>query len=429
MDELERRLRDSLQARSQDVEATPDLWLDVQERRGRKRRLRWVTIAGMAAAAAVVAVVAVPAALDTLRTGGGDLVVAPGPDTTATPSPALTPTGPPPTPTTGPPTAAPEELDTDLPGTPLGGLATDGRRIFSFGNGGVTGDTLYTFPAEGESSVVAMTVRPGSTADDLTAVLLTEAEGTYDLRWLERDGDQVTVQPFPESHGLENDAIGGSVPAPVWSPDGRHLIWAEDGEEGEPGLRAIGWSDGPGTGRDADDNTEFGAPVLPRGATVRLEDWVWTGGTGTETRGYVTATSVDPGDLTAWRIGIERQGDGALALSNTMGTIPFGEDAVVDHADSHAHDGTGAGPAYLLTVGEPGEGHLGLELTWSAAGDRGGSLPVPAEVNRGSDVSSIWMTARGGGVVLGKGGRAWIVTIAGDVRPVEGPVTHAELVP
>lgn len=428
MDELERRLRDSLQARSQDVEATPDLWLDVQERRERERRLRWLTVAGMAAAAAVVAVVAVPAALDSLRTGRGDLVVAPGPDTAGTTSPAPTPTGPPAVATTGPPTAPPEELDTDLPGTPTGGLATDGRRIFGFGNGGLPGDTLYTFPAEGESSVVSMAVRPGSTAGDLTAVLLTETEGTYDLRWLEWDGSEATVQPFPEPHGLDDDATGGSVPAPVWSPDGRHVMWVEDGDEGEPGLRAIGWADGPGTGRSADDNTRFGMPVLPRGATVRLEDWVWTEGAGTETRGYVTATSVDPADLTAWRIGIQRQGDGALALSNTMGTTPFDEDAVVDHADGHA-DASGVRPAYLLTIGESEEGHLGLELTWSADGDRGGPLPVPTELDQGSDVSTVWMTARGGGVVLGTGDRAWVVTLTGDVRPLQDAVTYAELVP
>lgn len=427
MDELERRLRDSLQARAQDVEATPDLWLDVRERRERKRRLRWLTVAGMAAAAAVVAVVAVPAALDTLRTGGGDLVVAPGPDTAGTPSPEQTTTASPASPT-GEPTAPPPGADTAaLPAAPSDGLATDGTSIFRLVDGTI-GDTLYTFPAEGESSVVSLAVRPGSTAGDLTAVLLTEAEGMYDLRWLDWDGSETTVQPFPESYGLENHATGGSVPAPVWSPDGRHVMWAEDGDEGEPGLRAIGWSDGPGTGRSADDNTGFGMPVLPRGATVRLEDWVWTGDAGTGTRGYVTATSVDPADLTAWRIGIERQGDGALALSHTMGTVPFEEDAVVDHADSHA-DATGVRPAYLLTIGDPGEGLLGLELTWSADGDRGGPLPVPAELDQGSDVSSIWMTARGGGVVLGTGDRAWIVTLTGDVRSVGDAVTYAEPVP
>lgn len=429
MDEFERRLRDSLHARSEDVDATPDLWLEVQERRERKRRLRWLTTVGVVAAAAVVAVVAVPTALDALRTGG-ELVVAPGPAGTASPSPRPTPTGPPPPAPSEQPTGPPSEADTELPAAPFSGLATDGPNIYLLGNGGAVGETIYTFPSEGHSTVVSMAVRPGSTTDDLTVVLLTQAEGSYDLRWLTWDGTEATVQLFPDPYNLRNHAMGGSVPAPVWSPDGRHVMWAEDGEEGEPGLRSVGWSDGgPGTGDPADDNAEFGMPILPRGATVQLQDWVWTEGTGTETRGYVTATSVDPADTAAWRIGIERQGDGALALSSTMGSVPFEEDDVLDHADSHTDDGTDTGPTYLLRIGQAGQGDLGLELTWSADDGRRGELPVPVELDQGSDPSSVWMNALGGGVVVGKGDRSWIVTLAGDVRPVEGSVTYADLIP
>lgn len=161
---------------------------------------------------------------------------------------------------------------------------------------------------EGESFYRHATIWPGSTRDDLTIVALTAGEGMYDLRWLTfTDGEESEVQYFPTQYqpNTELAAAADVAPIPVFSPDGRSLAWLEWNADGDVQLRTVGWSDGPGTGRTADDNAAFGIDELEPG--VQLQSW--EAGSGDES--YLHAVN-DEG--TTWTITIERQGDGALAL-------------------------------------------------------------------------------------------------------------------
>lgn len=160
---------------------------------------------------------------------------------------------------------------------------------------------------EGESVYRHATIWPGSTRDDLTIVALTTGEGMYDLRWLSfTDGEESEVRYFPTEYqpNTELAAAADVAPIPVFSPDGRTLAWLEWDAEGAVQLRTVGWDDGPGTGRTADDNAAFGLE-LPAG--VQLQSW--EAGSGSES--HLRAVN-DEG--TTWTIAVQRQGDGALAL-------------------------------------------------------------------------------------------------------------------
>lgn len=161
---------------------------------------------------------------------------------------------------------------------------------------------------EGESFYRYATIWPGSTRDDLTIVAVTMAEGMYDLRWLTfTDGEESEVEAFPTQYQPDTEmaAAADVAPIPVFSPDGRSLAWLDWNAEGEVTLRTVGWSEGPGTGRTADDNAAFAMEELPAG--VQLQNW--EAGTGDES--YLHAVN-DEG--TTWTITVERQGDGALAI-------------------------------------------------------------------------------------------------------------------
>lgn len=161
---------------------------------------------------------------------------------------------------------------------------------------------------EGESFYRYATIWPGSTRDDLTIVAVTMAEGMYDLRWLTfTDGEESEVRNFPTQYQPDTElaAAADVAPIPVFSPDGRSLAWLDWNAEGEVTLRTVGWSDGPGTGRTADDNAAFAMDGLPAG--VQLQSW--EAGSGDES--YLHAVN-DEG--TTGTITIERQADGALAI-------------------------------------------------------------------------------------------------------------------
>ncbi len=164
---------------------------------------------------------------------------------------------------------------------------------------------LWTLPDEGESVFRSAAVRPGSTADDLTVVVVTSAEGTYDLRWLAVvDGQPGELTLFPEAYRIAADAgTMADAPTLVWSPDGRSIAWLEPGEGG-PTLRTVGWADGPGTGDTADDNASFVLDGVPADAHAVA----WTD------EGDTIDLRVETADGMAYTAVMERQADGALAL-------------------------------------------------------------------------------------------------------------------
>lgn len=175
--------------------------------------------------------------------------------------------------------------------------------------GGSSAEVLSTLPEEGGSVFRAAALRPGSTREDMTVVVVTSAEGTYDLRWLEVTGGEVgELEVFPERYNLPSDVMSRMelVPVPVWSPDGRSLGWVLPAEDGDAAtLRTVGWSDGPGTGEPADDNASFGLGIGSSEAQARG----WTAG---DDGRSVLRVETAAGD--AFDVHLERQGDGALAL-------------------------------------------------------------------------------------------------------------------
>jgi hypothetical protein len=76
MERMEALIRQSLEARAQDVEPTPALWLEVDRRVTRRRRLQVLTWSLAGAAAAVLAVFAVPAVIG-LFTGPEQIEIPP----------------------------------------------------------------------------------------------------------------------------------------------------------------------------------------------------------------------------------------------------------------------------------------------------------------------------------------------------------------
>lgn len=201
-------------------------------------------------------------------------------------------------------------------------VTTDGDDILLRSAAGAVLDTLYDGNPIGEATVVALAVRPGSTRENMVVAFLAMAEGMYDLRYVILEGGgQPEWDYLPAPYQIATAAMParGTVPAPVWSPDGRHLAWVEENEStGSFTLSTIGWSDGPGTGRTADDNADFAldpAGLGPGDVELRLEGWRWTAGSGVVRQGVLLfGARTDDGGERTLRLPIERQADGALAL-------------------------------------------------------------------------------------------------------------------
>lgn len=426
MEEIERRVRDSLRARAGDVEPTPLLWERVQQRIRRGRWWVWSGAVAGSAAAVLAAVLVVPGLVD----GGGDIEILAGPDAsptapadddeepTAEPTPDEQPS--PEDEGTAEPTAV-----TDLPGL----VVTDGTTIQLVTADGELVRELAVLGGEGESTVVALEVRPGSTPDDLTVVVATEAEGTADLRWLRlQDGEVTGPEVLTDGHGVSPDAIANGTLTPTFSPDGRHLAWLEvpRGEPQQPAqLRTIGWGDdGPGTGETASDNAGFGLDGIDTEFPLTLEDWTWD-----EVAEDGTATgelrAIGPAGL--YHISIERQGDGALALPPDAVRLGGGGDgAVIDIDDAHTGEGLQSlqspGPEFQLLAQGDGSGDaegIAYTLLRQPAGGPTAEWELP-DLGPTADPWGTWMNAHPDAVVVGFAGQAWLVTAD---APVELPGT------
>lgn len=414
-DDLERRLRDSLDARSAEVEPTPDLWNRVQARRRRHQQLRWLTIGATSALALVLAVAVAPAILDVFRGDQPpfiDVAPAPTPTVTASPTPEPTPTV---TPTARP---APAPMPHPVAAYPGHFIATDGQRIeLRETDSGEVVRTLFEQPAEGESSIETVAVRPGSTEHTFTVVFLSQGEGMWFLRYLSfTDGLGDGVEQFPTHLDVSPDASradGPVIPAPVWSPDGDYLAWVEQGSGDEGArLRIIGWDDGPGTGDTGSDNTSFDTGQLGPGS--RAQDWVAVEGDPyTDTVLYVTdpTGAATGGEVTLHAHQLDHQPDGGIGHVLAEGEPRA--DAVLDISGGRRPDGDAT--TYLLVADGGGDGTVDLRL--DAEGEE---LTVPPELEQTSDVTGFWMTAAGDGILLGHGD-AWLVVADGsDPRRLDG---------
>jgi hypothetical protein len=250
-------------------------------------------------------------------------------------------------------------------------------------------ELLYQFDPEGEARIIEVAVRPGSTVGDLTAVVLTAAEGMMDLRVLEVVDGQVTgaAEPLEGQYapGLgREDRSSFSITGPVWYEDGSSLAWLEfDGQDTE--LRVIGWDeDGPGTGDPATDNAAFVLDDAPEG--VRLLPSVWVASVDAPDGHTEIRATRDEATDGWYAIPLRRQGDGAWSQS------------------ADAPSGTG----------EPGA--LGLDGWVLAVAAPQGDLGVPAWVSLDDTGARLVLDPYAGGI----DGQLRVVSLPGDLLPGEG---------
>lgn len=440
MTDIEQRLRESLTARAADVEPTPELWREVDRRIVRRRRFRVAAWSLTGAAALVAGVLVLPGLLGTSidvpeidpvqvppspGEGDDDTVETPA-DDEAVPDAGV---GDP----DDTPGSDPGETDGADPAGP------DGRE-----NGGVRLETtllvgtdgelrlrepggerlLATLAEEGESFIVDVAVRPGSSPDDLTAVVLTQAEGMWDLRTLRVDGDAVTLEVFPEAYrpgrGGSPAGEGLVVRGPVWSPDGSSLAWLESGTGGVV-VQTVGWSDGPGTGAQATDNAQWDvSDVLPPGSVPH--DWIATEGQSTAIR----ATMADSSE--GWyAVTLDRQPDDAWVLRGAeVVPLPAEEPgtvaAVAGVLDAATDDADPVQPRWVLRTTAEGGQLL----------DRRGAtvrvIDLPAELLAGDGFAQPWLVPVVGGVLIGNAGAGatFLVLDGGEAVRLDGTVAVAD---
>jgi hypothetical protein len=256
---------------------------------------------------------------------------------------------------------------------------------------------LLALPPEGESTVVEVGVRPGSSADDLTAVVATTAEGFTDLRWVEVvDGqvqDPVVLEGAYASAGVGDASV--TLRGLTWSPAGDRLLWVE-ATPGDATLRAIGWDDGPGTGDTATDNVALG---LPTGLDGSLVDVVDAGG------GRLVARFTSTGG--AWsRWVLEVQGDGALAVPGTEAEpvpSPVGGAVVaLTGADDESR------PTWLLIAAADGPRLVRDPFTTAER------VALP-DLASGDGLTAARLSEVDGGVLVQTAGLAWSVGADGQV--------------
>lgn len=466
MTTTEDRLRRSLTARSEDVTATSALWPAIDRRITRHRRRRQVGLALAGATAVLLAVVAVPAVLGVFDTPVqplgpiGDLepdpTPTPAPDPDPTPDPAPAPDADPapaPAPDADPaPDPAPDPARAaGLPDTPV--VVVVDRELRLVGPSGSR--TLHVLPAEGESSYLTASVRPGSTPDDLVVVSLTTAEGFTDLRWLEVvDGEVVVAGRAFEGAAAPATArtTEATVSRPVWSPDGDTLAWFETTADGST-LRTVGWGDGPGTGDPATDNAAFGlgdrtgrTPVAWVPAPGQRAGQPGPSGPSGELATHLLVTGAADG----WEVlAVDRQADGAWSLPAGQPTLQGQPDpspergAILTLTPPGRATPSGTDAGELRVLRRDGDG-VRLEVLGPPArllATLPGDLPADADagVVLGPDGPApsghegrpaLWLRAVGDTVIVGNAwtSAAWLVTADGQVTTLAVPATDLDAI-
>lgn len=423
MKDIEQRLRDSLMARSADIEPTPVLWREVDRRVVRRRRRRVAGWSLVGVTAIVVGVLVLPGLL------GTGLTVPDIEPIETPPAPPVEPDGDA-TDDAVPDEAAPDDAEDPAPtgpadpdALPTGDdtlLIADGGELRLVGPAG--DEALVTLPAEGGSSVAGIAVRPGSTPDDLTAAVLTRAEGMWDLRELRVVDGDATVEVFDEGYrpgrGGGPAGEGLAVRGPVWSPDGTSLAWLESGTAGV-WLQTIGWADGPGTGEGATDNAQWEVgDVLPMGSIPN--DWVEADGNSTALR----ATTPD-NDEGWYLIRLDRQADDAWVLAGTEVVTVDGEGPGTVAALAGSPTGSDGRLAQWLVRTGGGE----VELVDRTA-EPESPVDLPGGLLPGDGSPEVWVRPLADGVVVGSPstGSAWVVSGSGQPAPLDGGVRYADVV-
>ena len=188
-------------------------------------------------------------------------------------------------------------------------IAFDERSLSVIGPNGTANSFAWELDRARGEIITDVAVRPGTSALELDAIVtVLRGELPYLYELTVRNGTDAVFADVP-AH-LQPQTALEAVITPHFTPDGRSVLWAEPTGDGVS-LRSIGWDDGAGTGRAADDNATF-ALGLP--ADVRI--------TGFQLAGDDTAGAT----ATAWTVmftdglgeshelEMERQSDGALTV-------------------------------------------------------------------------------------------------------------------
>jgi hypothetical protein len=359
MERMEQRIRESLEARAHDVEPTPALWLEVDRRIERRRRVHAWSWALAGAAAVLVAVLGAPAVVGLLD----------GPERIEIPPLDRTPT------TSGP--------------THVVAVGDDGvARLVDLAAGERARDL-----ADLDFLPVDLTVSPTSTVDAVEFAAVGAA------------GELAVVGPGGEIwSGGGVAAADGFARSVVASPDGRWFASTTPTEESDGSSVIVAppltsWAAGPDTAW-----TEIGMVVDRRSRLV-----AWSGELAQE--GDLSELWLVTGDGVLVRELLEVQG----GLPVSVGGGPSDE---VDWSvrDIAFGDGGRDAGTYLL-VDDP----AGPELVWLAADGSLQSTLLRSELGDAA-AETRWLDASQDTVLVGNGERTWLVAHdpqAGFDEPVE----------
>ena len=426
--ELEERLRSALHAEAAQVSPDPRTWDMVQRRIRRGTWLRFGSVGLVAAALVAVVVIAVP---DLLRVDR-QIEFAP-----ATAPPATEPlVEPEPVPQTTPTSAAPVGPPQPTPTAAFYGDPAIGGLVLSTSDqlllAGPEGDERRTLVphTSGCGAQAAPAVRPGSSAErPVVAVVSASSEsgcgGPLEIITVTPAGD-VWRNPSP----LPGPCC---ATAPVWSPDGRAVAWTQPSVDGAAQLTIaplgtdetfpdIGVSSAAGFGLDG---------VVGEG--VRVLEWSWNEVSAEEASGSIVLTD---GQGQLWELSVERQADGAYAVTGTPG--PFAVPQEVDLGGAGLVDlersvtGSGEAIEWLLARLEAGGA-----LLVAVAGNEVSSIRIaPGNFATAEDSSGPWLDAVGSTALLGNGADQVLRADAGGpdiqltvLEEVSGPVVSGALVP
>lgn len=398
--QLEDQIRASLQARADDVQPTPELWERVSART--TRAARWQLAGWVASGAAAVAVVVIGGVV--LLGGPRSVEIQPEPDVVDTPTTA----------------EATEDATTDVvPGAATPTLVTtDGETLYRVD--ATTGEVVQElFPFEGfaeGAEIHEVAVRPVSEEGVVTVAMTIRVEGTYDVEVaaFDADGNRVARRRV----GMASPDPAGFAPDVVWSADGRYVMWAGrtflDGGVTDPGLWTYDWveapvdDDGvatpvPALGGDAGRSTIFDAD------TVDLREW--SGPTDGDSRVLATST-----DGNAWIIEL-----GPVCDPDVCGQR-FGEARIGPFAFE------GATPIDIATLdsgvtvalvarsdGSQSAENATFALLAEPMSDQQRELELPRLTEFTAAPFDAWMAVAGDRVVVGFGGTAHLLQVAGDV--------------
>lgn len=387
--ELEDRIRASLQARADDVQPTPELWERVAEQT--TRRARW-QVAGWALSGAAAVLALVVGGLVLFGSPRG-VQIDPQPDMAETPDQ---------TPVPG------DSADATI-------VATDGRLLYVIepGTGEVVAELDPRAGLQEAAEIREVVVRPVSDEGVLTVAMTLQLEGEFDVEVAAFDADGQQVDRL--NLGMAASATE-PPPAPVWSADGRYVMWAGTNGPSSPALWAYDWVERPVDADGIAQPTTATAPgadgeLFADGATVDLHTW-----TGPADGESVVIATTPTGQ--AWQVALAAQGNDCAGASPCYPTwqvaispIGFEGGSLVDVATLD----NGVELALVARSGQAGDAEgATLQLLAGPMGDQQRELEIPELTAGTAAPTDGWLAAAGDQVAVGFGPQtAHLLTVEG----------------